>query len=417
MSNDTERRALGVLSDILARQAQDYRRMIAFYGNIQSRPGFSQAPRRLLSELGFYVDTTFNYVVPHASLVVRSDEVRECTRIAIYPYGIRDDLTKLTAVSSEQRIIRTAYDPSLPGVRLLSTFPTYIVSGELNDQTYADAKTVRLIQRIVSPSQGPVYHIIINRLGNVIITASLDDQTSAAVTNKREITIDIAIESALTVARTAFEVGPPTSFIELPFTNPQLRNLSVALAKLSAAYPNIPLTFVEWESESPGVSYVWPENVAPAVPYNFTNGGWRTLNSPFDHSATDPIPFKDLLDQQGEFDVSSEVFRSEATPPAPAARALTQAAVSNIDTAGAQSVALGNYSSVAGLDRARSMSETPRHQFFVFRINATTHDANSSGSASSNVAASATATPPVPNPVGPNVFSYITGKWGDGRPY
>lgn len=404
------------LQGVLARLSGDYRRTVSYYGNIETRPGFSQVPRRLLSDVGFPATSQFTYLVPSRAHVVINEEARAVTRITFCPYGLHADRVKIVSRDESDRRVRTSSASGASGLRLCPLNGDYLVSSELDDATYAEAKTVRLIRRIVSAATGPAYHVVINRRGDVIVVAALDDTTRAAGDNA-EISVDVAVESALSILHADHTASRFTNLVELPFTDPQIAAITAVIGKLRTAYPAIPASLVTSESATAGVAYRWPMDPPEATPRNFTDGAWRD-RSPYDHANSDVPRLFEIATERGNFDLTTEVFRNADSPEPRTGRAEAQTAVSQADTAGAESVLLGAYSLIAGEERATEMQGTPRHQLFVQRIRMAHHDANAADASAGQVSEADSHAPPQPaQNTSPHVFDFTTGYWGDGLSY
>lgn len=404
------------LQAVLGRLASDRRRTVAYYGNVEAQPGSSQAPRRLLSDTGFPSTTQFTYLVPASAHVVRHEDPRAATRVTICPYGVVEDRARLVSTNETDRRVRTSNASGSTGLRVCPLNDAYLVSAELDDDTYAEAKTVRLVQSITNPRGGPAYHVVINRRGDVIVAAALDDTTRASGDNA-EVSIDVAVESALAIRQADHAARQLNELVELPFTTPQLAALAALIGKLAAAYPAITQRLTPATTSGAGYAYRWPITTPDATPRNLTSGAWRA-HSPFNHEDSDaPRIFRIAADRR-PFDLTTEVFRSADAPRARTGRAEAQAAVSQADTAGAESVMLGAYAALAGEERATEMQQATRLQVFVQRIAMAHHDAAEAGQAAGQVAEAGS--PAAPSPaanVSPHVFDFTTGLWGDGASY
>jgi len=404
------------MQGVLGRLANDYRRTVAYYGNIEARPGFNATPRRLLSDVGFPTTSQFTYLVPSRAHVIVNEDARAITRLTFCPYGLAEDRRIILSPDEADRRVRTSSESGATGLRVCPLDPAYLVSSELNDETVSEQKTVRLIRRIVSTAGGPAYHVIINRRGDVIVAAALDDTTRAAGDNA-EISVDIAVESALSITQEAHVARRFDSLIELPFTTTQIAAIVTVIAKLTAAYPAIARALVPSETSGPGVAYRWPITTPDATPRNFSRGAWRGT-SPYDHALCDAPRIFEQVAERRAFDLTTEVFRSADAPEARTGRAEAQTAVSQADSAGEESALLGAYSIVAGEERASEMQGTRRIQLFVQRIHMAHHDANQTHEVAGAAAtASSHAAPTPPQNILPHVFDFTTGYWGDGKSY
>lgn len=403
------------LQTVLARLSSDYRHTVAYYGNIEARPGYAETPRRVLSGIGFPATSQFTYLTPSRLHVIVNEDTRPVTRVTFCPYGLTEDRRRIKSRDAADRSVRTGSDSGATGMRICPSNADYLVSSELDDTTYAEAKTLRLVRQITS-SAGPAYHIIINRRGDVLVSAALDDTTRAAGDNA-EISIDVAVESAFSILHTEHTASQFSNIIELPYTTIQIAALAALIGKLKAAYPAIPQVLVPSETSSAGFAYRWPAAFTDVTPRNLSNGAWHN-HSPYDHADSDAPRIFTIAADRGAFDLTTEVFRTADSPEPRTGRSEAQTAVSQADTAGAESVMLGAYSVIAGEERATEMQDTPRREFFVQRIEMTHHDVGALDASAGHVAeASAPVLPSPAQNVAPHVFDFATGYWGDGKAY
>lgn len=396
------------VSQALSRLAADTRRQTAYYGNVRGLPGSSARPRRLLSDFGFPDNRSFSYVVPATALVVPHDPPRPVSTVTVHPYGLDSDLRRLTSRRPADRRVHTSGGDAVGGVRPLADNADVYVSAALEDDTYAPAKTARLLNNLTSARVGPAYHFIISRRGDIIVGAVLDHETTASAEDG-DVTVDVALEGAFALRRADHEANRyDRALIELPYTPLQVLVLSVLIAKLRTAYPTVPAAL------GTGIRYDWRGDLYRLAPQlNFSSGAWRGV-SPFDHSLSDDPAFSHNLTTVAPFDLATQVFLTDQTPPPVATRSVAQTAISTADTAGEQSVLLANYATLAGPERANAMQSAPRVRFFVERINAASRDADNASGSSADTAAAGQRNPltPAASPDA-STYDFQTGRWSD----
>lgn len=401
------------LRRVLTRLANDRRRSVAYYGNATGVPGASGTPRRLLSDYGFPTATQFQYVVPSPSHVTVNHEPRTALDlVTLHPYGLAEDRARLVATAAPQRRL------GVPGGSGVATHPAsarVLVSGGLDAETYAEAKTVALVQRATNPRQGPAHHFVVTRRGDVIVCAALDDEVQAAPA-AAERAVSVALEGAVGVLVEDWEARRHDRLFELPYTEMQLFSLGVLVAKLRRAVPAIAAS-VRAAADGPGVAQLFPPG-SGVVAQNFVAAA-PAFASPLDHAPSNADAFLARVAAVPPFDLATQVFRAPEAPAARAVRAEARAAIAEADTTGRLSPMLAAYASLAGVERAHDMQQTPRARFFVQRIAAAHRDADDSGAAAQHVEAAAQdGSDEAPmQATGPHVFDFSTGLWGDGQTY
>lgn len=407
------------LSHALTALANDRRRAVGFYGNVAGHPGRSLIPRRLLSDVGFATRTQFSYVAASAANVVRSADTRVVELVALRPYGQVEDYARLSSLAHADRVIHDVPTLGGRGVSRLPAYPTYLMSGDVGPDTVGLAKTTTLLRKQTQArAGGPSHHVLINRRGDTVVSVACDDTTHASP-QQRAYSIDVAMETCFVISERAhtarrFELG-----FELPFHPDQLTALAILVRKLQAAYVLIP-NVIGPASLPSGLSYFWTQAELAQVPWrplNFTSGRWRQLEPPFDYSDTDDAPFFARVTAERPFDLATEVWRSDQAPPPTSAREVARRAIGTTDTAGAESLYLAAYASLAAVDRNIDLSSTPRRQMFVSRATHTQADADASADQAASVTEAAIvldpATIPVPTATGPHVYDFSTGFWQD----
>ena len=391
----------------LSKLAYNTRVTTAVYGNVRGNPGSSVRPARLLSDIGFPLSTEVTYIIPAFALLMAHDPPRAVTQIVLHPFGLDDDVRRLTASRPADRIIRSSAGPT--GVRTYPGDNTLLISGSLDDDTYSDSKNAALVGAMTSAQQGPAYHYVIGRDGTLLICAPLDSQVSTETNG--ETNIDIALEGAFAIQRSDFDAKNFFGkLIELPYTALQLFVLAVLIVKLRTAYQGVSADFT-----STGISYDW--EALPNVQLNYSNGAWRSSASPFDHSFSDQASLLATMKVIPPFDLATQIFVVDQAPPPRATRAVAQTAIGQVDTVGAQSVMLANYGALASPERSNDMQTASRVAFFVERSNSANADAdNTSGAAAEVAATSGDPTTVAATEVGPATYDFATGFWGDSTP-
>lgn len=398
----------------LTRLANDRRRSISQYANIEALAGQRQPPPRLISDLGFLQDAQFAYYAPNAAHVTRHDERRDITQVVLVPYGIKDDANRLKRRAGHNTI-RTTRRSTSSGVTPYPSAPDeYLMSAAMDAETVAPQKTSRLLASMGTRSGGPAYHFVIDRRGNITTCVPLDDETSAyEATSSNNITV--AMESALVIQRSQYNARDFSQLIELPFTTVQMLTLAILLRKIITALPNTPTRFVSLGSD--GISYGWELGGSGTDQYNFAESAPA---NPFDFTKSSREGLLATMAEMAPFDLATEVFRTEGAPPAVAARTQARTAISSIDTVGERSVLLGQYATLAAADRANDMQGAPRSQIFVQRIRVAHQEADDAASGASTASDLGAATSGIPTTVAgaePHTYNYSTGLWGDGRSY
>lgn len=389
----------------ITRLASDRRRSAAYYGNLAPSPGSRRVPQRLLSDAGFPRATQFSYVAPAMAHVTRGEGPRTIRTLAIHPYGLAVDARLLRSTAPEDMVVWDEGSPT--GVRIYPGVDTWVMPGRLLDDTYDVEKTSALLAGMTNAAAGPAYHVIIDRRGNVIIGAALDDVTHPPGVVDEGV-VNVALEGALARRLEGEELR------ELPYRSIQLRALAALVAKLRA----VETDFASELSAASGVAglYVaWPELGETVSLGNFTGGSWR--NGPFDFTASDDPGFFQLVNLEDPYDLATEVFRPANSPVPSTTRAQVAAAISRTDTAGRTSVYLGAYADIAARDRNAEMSLASRREFFVDRARGAHHDGVAGLVRAAEVHATApTAEQPVQNS-DPLMFNFSTGFFGDGKTY
>jgi hypothetical protein len=297
--------------------------------------------------------------------------------------------------------------------RIRSGQPQDVVLGEqyiISSRTSAQ-KTAPIIQAAVG-IRGPAPHFIVDRNGNVWIGPGIDAETSY-VPEYRETAVFIAVETALAASRTTSQI------FELPFTAVQIDSLSVICSKLLTAFGGeFPRRFLDTlPVTAKGFTYICQPKIEGVSIVNFQNTRPSTPDI-FDYTRSQSEGFFDLVARQGPFDLATQVWRPFAAPTPVASRAAIATVISTTDTTLANSVYLGAYATIAAEERANEMQTAPRAQLFVQRPRVTAAAANEADSAASHAASvdSASLLPiEIPANMGPHVYDFNTGFWGDNK--
>lgn len=409
-----------VLSGALTRLANDRRRRITQYANLAPRPGASAVPQRLLSDVGFLEAIQFSYINADPAHVTPpdDDDPRDVRQIVLCAYGLQLDAARFAARGA---VVRTARGAGVGGLAPFPELPDVLVSAELTAETYSAQKNDVVRRNMTQRRSGPAYHFLIDRSGGIAVGPALDYRTSV-VPARSEHGVFVGLEGALGITRADFTAGRTTSYFELPYTSLQLLTLSILLAKLFTAYPAVPRAVsAPTDGTTPALLYTASTLAGELTHRNFSNGAWRNAeHNGFDYGGTDDATLGEAITREGAFDLATEIFRPVQAPRAVAARDVARTAIGTVDTAGAQSLFLGAYTSIAAPERANDMETQTRRQIFVERLRVTHTEADDAGSQAAETAeGGASLTPVQPTVINadPHTYNYTTGLWGDGEVY
>lgn len=199
------------------------------------------------------------------------------------------------------------------------------------------------------------------------------------------------MESGLSILQSRYTARNYTEFLETSFTENQLFQLSVLVAKLKTIYPTI--------------SYDYRFNFTGATKTNFINNN----------------EINDLILAQGSFDAATEIFIVPQSRPVSTGRAVARTAIAQVDTMGALSPIMGNYVDIAAPERASDIAFTQRRQIFVERVRTAHREAENAAQGAQTASAAAelsgdnTEVPAINT--GPQTYDFETGLWGDGKSY
>ena len=407
-----------VLSGALTRLANDRRRRVTEYANLAPRPGASSVPQRLLSDIGFLEGIQFSYINANAAHVTAPDDdaPRDVKQLVLCAYGLQLDAARFARRSA---VVRTARGSGNPGLAPFEGLPTVLVSAELTTETYSAQKNDVVRRNMTQRRNGPAYHFLIDRNGGISVGPGLDYRTSV-VPARTEHGLFIGLEGALGLTREDFEAGRTTAFFELPYTSLQTLTLTILLAKLFTAYPAVPrVVSAQISTTVPALLYTASTLSGELAHLNFSNGAEPSTNG-FDYTTTSAAALTTAISREGSFDLATEIFRPVQAPRAVAARDVARTAIGTVDTAGAQSLLLGAYTSIAAPERANDMETQTRRQIFVERLRVTHTEADDAGSqAAETTEGGTTLTPghPTVTNADPHTYNYTTGLWGDGEVY
>jgi hypothetical protein len=297
------------------------------------------------------------------------------------------------------------------------------MSGALDAETYSAQKTALVVRGLTS-TQGPAPHFIVNRRGDIIVGPGIDGETSVLFAYA-DTGIFIAVESALAIAREDHAARRFDRIVELPLASVQLITLGVLVNKLMTALgSSVPATFYDnLSATAAGFTYGWVDTLEGVSPYNFRQ---RPKPAPhpalrFDYStSTGPDFFSSVVLAQGSFNLATDIWRPLAAPRPIAGREEVRAALGSVDTAGAESVYMGNYATLAAGERSSEMQTTQRAQMFVQRMRVSHTGADEAATQAANATETGTSTV-LPNEepanVGPHTYDFATGRWGDNSPF
>lgn len=404
---------MSVASDIIAQAltnlSNDHRRASLDYLNLTARPGNDGTPRRLMSDLGFLQERQFTYLAPHQRNFhyADSDGPREITKIVFIPYGIGSDYRRLTSRHEQARVIGAE-----GGVVQYPGNVALLMAGGLDGETASPAKTRQMVQSITGRT-GPAVHFIVNRLGDISVGPSIDAEVSP-IPSLEVGSIFVALESALAITREDHQARRFNAIVEMPFTATQLVTLGVLVNKLLVALgTGFRRVFTDAPPDPTGFTYQWVTPISGLGAANFRQT--PPTGASFDYSSTTSANFFQIVDAQGSFDLATDVWRPFAAPTPLAGREEIRVALGEVDTAGEESVQMGNYVTAAAGERSNEMQTTARRQMFVMRQRQAQQD---SENVATNAAAAATTVDDhnlpgdeVANP-GPHTYDFTTGEWG-----
>lgn len=415
MSPPVPPRASDALRDALVAQARSQRRRAPVYLNARARAAGNAG--RWLSDVGFLSAAPFAYSEAHATNFIEGDasEPRAVRRLVIVPYGLGRDLLRLTSDLPADRAIRTSRTPGASGRAPWPGLDTVLGAADLNEDSSVPEKTSSFLAQMGNGGSGIGFHAVITRTGAVFICAPLDAVAAPFGTSADdpEDAIFVAVESA--GAKLRQETKPPQ---EVPLASLQADQLAIFVAKVRAAYPEIPLAWA-----SPGLAYaVLPVDQAYSQDTrNFREWGtWGdTANAlpEFDYTAVRPENFLARVGAEPAYTLATEVFRQGPAPSTRRANALTT--IGHADTLGTQAILLGSYGDLAAGDRSDGMQEETRRDLFVRRARAAHRESDTSAAGAAHASSAEALTPVIPSVsnASPHAYNYSTGLWGDGEPW
>lgn len=416
--------AADTIAQTLARLSSDRRTTANQYLNITARPGNGLSPRRLMSDIGFLQEANFSYGTVHPANATYNDtdNPRELKQIVLVGYGLRSDYRRLVSSRPEDRNIQTPGSTTSSG---LATYPgneQVLMSSALNAGTYAQSKTRNVLQAMAALA-GPAVHFLVDRLGNVVIGASVDAEVTAVPTYQENGVI-IALETACVIGRADHAIRRYDRIVELPFTTLQLVSLAVLVKKLLTALGSaFPKTFTSSLSNTDqGFTYVLADSIEGFSPFNFQADPRSSVipNVTFDYSGTSNATFFNTVEAQPAFDLATDVWRTTQAPRAVAGRTAIATAIGEVDTAGAESVYLGAYATLAAEERSTEMQTTQRQQMFVQRQRVSHRNADDAANEAATVSetGSSATTPNTPaTNTAPHTYDFSTGRWGDNETF
>jgi hypothetical protein len=407
--------AADTIQQALTRLSNDRRRTANNMINATARPGTDPTARRIMSDTGFLQERQFSYFSPNNLNFSFSDtdDPREINRIAIVPYGWRADIQRLTSGRPADRVIRSADSTGGSGVAPYPENTQYLMPGYLDADAYVPQKT-SVVVRAATTTQGPAPHFIVSRRGDVLVGPPVDAET-AVIPDMATGTIFIATEAALIIRREDHQASDYSNIIELPLAPMQIVSLAVLCNKLLVALgASFPRTFDA--SAARGFSYVRSENYANLTTGNFESTAptfpWQDLR--LDYTGTVPTAFSSTIDQQGTYDLSTDIWLLGDAPSPVAGREEVRAALYQLDTSGAEAAALGAYVTLAVNQRSNEMQTAARNRMFVQRRRVSYRDAddaaNHAAAAATTVNDASLVTAPATG-YEPHAYNFETGRW------
>lgn len=404
------------LVNLLAQIAREQRAAPAYYGNLRAVPGGLDF-RRLLSATGFAPDTRLTYVTPAATNVDVGSEPRlTVNQLRLHPYGAATDVARLASTDPVDRRFHDARTRLGSGVVPYPFDRTYVMPGYCQPTTTAEEKDVELVLDMTTPARGKSWHFYVNRSGDLVVGAAIDDVASLDGATAR--TIEVAYETLVVVARADHAAGRvnANTLVEAPLTLAQVRTLGVLAAKLETAFEQL--------AEVVGTGFVRVASTGFRQG-NFTDGAWRDAGLPFDYTSSDFDAFFTYVDGLPDFDLSTDVWRPASAVDQVDRREVARTAVSDTDTLGVRSTILANYASISASSRADAMQDRPRVSYFLRRATAATQAASTTAQGAASVAdadagADDGGEDEAPAEVAANTDAYAydfrTGQWGDRNP-
>jgi hypothetical protein len=350
---------LAPLTGSLTRIASEQRRAAAEYSNLAPRTGAGGPPRRYLSEVGFLVNLQFSYLDFAASSATYDDTgaQRTLNRLRFVGYGVSEDLTEIVSPEPLNQLIHSATSERGPGLREYGPGGEYFIPRTSDATETYDPNKIRTFCRAqengtVAVIDGP--HFLITREGEIIVVGSADATAgfpTARDANNSDV-LFVGVETTLAIDRLALGERDWAQIFELPFTPAQLVTMAVLLQKLKTAMPALANAAFSNDITTP-LSYTLlgapdefqtsaRKNLQAAVPDIDRSNG----NSPFDYSASTGPALLTLASQQGNYDVSRNVWTPTPTAP-PTAREAARTIISQVGTLGARSPLMGIYAEAA----------------------------------------------------------------------
>lgn len=376
--------AADTLRNALSDDAENRRQRVGTYLDVNAAR--RRTTGRWLSEVGFYTEVPFAYAEAHASSSHPTDnpDGREILRVLLVPYGRDRDARRLNSEAAQDRVVRTARVAGATGLSEYPGAPDFLGCADLEDDTSCPQKTQTLLTAM-QRRNGKAVHAFITRTGAVYVSVPLD--AAVAPVADADDAVCIGIESACRKPRAGGAVE------EAPWTTEQLASLAVLIAKIKSAYPVIAEGNVQYGVRS--------DNPLP----------WFTSDADAASQLAAAVAF------EGTYDPSTEVFLR--SPPSSSHRGSAQAALQSrehVDTIGATSALLGAYVDLAAMDRSSNMQAAERSRVFVQRARVSHTEGDEGASAAADAAGAEMLIPVIPTvaQVGPHVFNYATGLWGDG---
>ena len=409
-----------VIGQALTGLANDRRRTANHYVNATARPGSDPVLRRLLSDDGFLEARQFSYFIPNRRNFSYSDTdgPRELKQILLVPYGVAEDVARLTSSRPIDRVVSTIEAVGSSGVVPYPGNPLFLMPATLDAETRSTAKAARLLRAATSRT-GPTPHFVINRNGDISVGPSVDAETTF-LPDYADNGVFVALESAVAIYREDHAARRYDRLVELPFTDTQLFTLAILVAKLlTATGTAVPRTFNSaLTAADAGFAYLRPADsapiglisgnfgtAAPTLPWEATNLEYRTADQFFVN-----------VDQQGSFALATDVWRPTEAPRPIAGREAVRTVIGTLDTAGAESVAQGAYATLASGERSNEMQTMARQRLFVMRRRVAHRDADNADEHAAGASSAMNTTQQVERDVRnaePHTYNFDTGLWLD----
>lgn len=389
--------------------------------NVTARAGDGRGGRRVMSQVGFLEAVSVVSVQTDRAHYQFDDteELRQPKQIVLVGYGLNADYKRLASSLAEDRLLRNSSSPLHSGVAVYPDDSRLLMSGDLSSDTTSRAKTSVVVQAMTG-RQGPAPHFVVTRKGGLIIGPSID-ATTTVIPALSQSAIFVMVESALVMLRSDHESRRYDRLMEAPMPLIQASTLATLINKLLVAVGSTVSRSVitTVSADASGIVYRRADTL-PSVPEALFRSPPTLPDTTLrlDYATSTPEPFLRYVDAQGSYDLATQVWEPPNAPPTPTGRVEALTAIAQTDTAGAESVYMGAYATLAAEERALDMARTVRSQIFVQRHRTSVQNSEEAGAQAARVAEAGSGSllpTEVPANVGPHSYDFTTGLWGDNK--